>query len=115
VCALDPIWEHVHGARRPRPPGAIEAFALLWQLGAKPEARHVPNSERTMTYRDDPAELAELCARLGIDDDAAAIARVRAALEARASRTHSPAGDVIWNVGRAGPNVLLSWNAADCV
>lgn len=104
VCALDGVWEHVHGAPRPRPPGALEAFALLWQLDARPELRHVPNSERAMVYSDAREDLVELGARVGLDASDDSIARVRAALEARAIRVEGG-----WNVGSAGPNVLISW------
>lgn len=112
VCALDSIWEHVHGRSRPHPPGALEIFALLWQLGARPELVRVPNSERTMTYRDDPEDLAELAARLGLDGEVATLARVRASLEARATRTTHPQGGVAWAVGSAGPNLLITWDGA---
>jgi SAM-dependent methyltransferase len=104
---LTDLYEAIHGARRPRRPAALEAFAVLHQLGFAASLTMVEGSERPMTFRDDEEDLREVALRVGLAPDAEGLTRVRAALE----RTCAREGDG-WCVGSAGASALLTWAGA---
>jgi nucleoside-triphosphatase THEP1/SAM-dependent methyltransferase len=103
--ALDEMWAAIHGKRRPRPPGALEALSLLWQLGKSAELRLVPDTEHLMRFADSGDDLIELCHRLAVDPDEAGKARVKDVL----ARLGHRGNDGVYQVGRIGPHLLLTW------
>jgi SAM-dependent methyltransferase len=104
--AVDVLWAEIHGWSRPRPPGALEAVALLWQLGLRAEVEAVAGTERPMLFRDEGDDLIELCHRLAIAPDADGTARVKAAL----ARCSARGLDGSYAVGRIGPHLLIHWS-----
>jgi SAM-dependent methyltransferase len=105
--ALDALWAMVHGTPRPRPPGALEALSLLWQLGIRAELREVPRTERRMSFAPHD-DLDELCHRLHVDP---APGPGRDRVEEALAR-FGPAGpDGRIEVGPIGPNLLITWGA----
>lgn len=104
--ALAEVYEAVHGAARPRKPAALEAFAVLHQLGLAASLTVVEGSERPLAFRNEPDDLREVALRLGLGPDDDGLARVRAALE-----RVRPAREGVWDVGTAGPTALISWLA----
>lgn len=102
--ALAALHHFVHGVARPRRPAALEAFAVLHQLGLAASLAIVEGSERPLTFRDDEDDLREVALRLGVAPDDEGLARVRSALE-----QVCPAREGAWHVGTAGPSALLTW------
>lgn len=103
---LAPLFRAVHGVERGRRPAAVEALALLHQLGYAASLRVLEGSERPMTFTATDDDLDELCHRLHLTPSDAARARVREALEALFPRS-SP--DQPWVLGTTGAHALLEW------
>jgi SAM-dependent methyltransferase len=105
--ALDPLWTHIHGARVPPRPAALEALTVLHQLGAQASLAVVVGSERSFEFTSADDDVIELCHRLDLEPSAAGLSRVRAGLAALA-----PADERGMHVlGVTGPNALLWWAA----
>lgn len=96
------LAEAVHGRARPPRPGALEALALLHQLGFAASFDVVPGTVRELSFTDDDTD--ELCARLGLAIDADGRRRVHAALQTAGRRI-----DDRWVLGQTGPHARLSW------
>lgn len=104
---LDPLWARVHGAEMPARPAALEALALLYQLGVHANLLVIEGSARPFELGADDDDLAELCRRLSLEPTGANMARVREALAAL-----SPADARGMHVlGTTAPNVLIWWAA----
>lgn len=103
---LAPLFRALHGDTRGPRPAALEALALLHQLGYAATLRLVERSSRPMTFLDTSDDLDELCHRLRLAPSDATRARVRAALDALAPRS-SPAAP--WVLGTTAANALLEW------
>lgn len=100
------LWTGVHGAPRPRRPGALEALALLHQIGLHASFAILPGSEQPMRFTTSDEDLAELCHRVSIAPTPDNLRRIGALLAA-----HGPAdagGARV--IGTAGPNALVSWS-----
>jgi SAM-dependent methyltransferase len=102
--ALGDVYEALHGVRRARRPAALEALAVLHQLGHPAELAVVAGTSRPMVFTDAEEDLREVALRIGVSPDEAGRARVRAALDRAAPRT--PEG---WTVGEAGPSACITW------
>jgi SAM-dependent methyltransferase len=102
--ALGRVFEAVHGVPRARRPAALEALAVLHQLGHHAELNLVEGSARKMTFADTEDELRELADRIGVEPDGPGLARVRAALERVAERTETG-----WIAGDTGPTACITW------
>ncbi len=105
--ALAPLRARVHGAVLPRRPAALDALALLHQLGLPAELRLLPGSERELVFGASDEEIDELCLRVNVDPDEPGRARVRAALDAIAPADVSGQH----RLGKTGPNALVTWRA----
>lgn len=104
---LDPLWSAVHGRDRPPRPAALEAFAVLHQLGYEASFRVLADTARELTYGTEPDDLSELCHRLGLPDDDAHRARVADALAQRCPRDAQDR----YRAGLTPPTALLEWAA----
>ncbi|MBI2393557.1 MAG: class I SAM-dependent methyltransferase [Deltaproteobacteria bacterium] len=105
--ALAEVHEAVHGTRRPRRPAALEALAVLHQLGLQASLTIVEGTGRPLVFGDDEDDLRELALRVGVAPDHAGIARVRDAL----GRTCEREGET-WKVADVGPTALVTWPGA---
>jgi hypothetical protein len=103
---LASVWRAVHGKEKPRRPAALEALALLHQLGHPASLRLVAGSERMLTYADTREDLDELCHRLRRRPSDAERARLRAVLDALHPRSSS---DASWELGTSGTHALIEW------
>jgi SAM-dependent methyltransferase len=101
---LDGLWLALHGSRRPPRPAALEALALLHQLGSRAALSIIPGSERPLRFTSSDEDVVELCRRMDIPPGPASLSRVRAALDELA-----PASDGAHTLGVSGPNALLTW------
>lgn len=101
-----PLWQALHGRAKPRRPAALEAFAVLHQLGHHASFRVVPGSERPFSFSPTDEELTELCHRVSVPADEAGRQRVAATLDRLYPRP-SPADP--WVLGTVGPNALIEW------
>lgn len=103
---LAPLWRVVHGRERGPRPAALEALALLHQLGYPASLRVAAGSERPMTFTSTHEDLDELCHRLHLSPDDAGRARVEGALQElfpRASREEP------WDLGTSGAQAIVEW------
>lgn len=107
--ALAPLWRAVHGVERAPRPAALEALALLHQLGHDASLRPIAGSRRRLIFEPTDEDLDELCHRLRVDADAASRARIAAALDAAAPRASSCAA---WDLGLGAGSALLEWAGA---
>jgi len=106
--ALDGLYLTLHGKARADGPGALEALALLWQLGRFADLHVVPNSDRPLTFApDDDDDMRELCLRLHVEDDADGVRRVREAVRALGAPVDGDTQRVAFPT--VGPNVLIAW------
>ncbi|MFO0668496.1 MAG: class I SAM-dependent methyltransferase [Polyangiaceae bacterium] len=106
--ALDGLYLAVHGHARADGPGALEALALLWQLGCFADANVIPNTDRPLTFApEDEDDIRELCHRLHVDDDADGLARVRRAVRELGAPIEGEPDRVAFPT--VGPNVLIAW------
>ena len=99
------LWQELHGVARPPRPAALEALALLHQLGHRASLRLVAGSERLLEFSPNDEDLNDLCHRLGVEADEPGRARVRAALD----RLHPREAGGAWVLGGSGPNAILEW------
>lgn len=106
---IAPLWRAVHGVEKGARPAALEALALLHQLGHAASLRVIAASERPMTFTATDDDLDELCHRLRLPADDAGRARVRAALDELVPRS-SP--DEPWVLGTTGAHALIEWPGA---
>lgn len=105
--ALDPLWAHLHGTEAQLRPAAIEALAVLHQLGAAASLVVLAGSERVFEFSAADEDLTELCHRLDLEPTEANKVRVRSGLAALA-----PADERGMHVlGVTGPNALVWWAA----
>ncbi len=104
---LATVAEALHGVIRPRRPGALEALAVLHQLGHAAELNFVDGTARPMEFSDTEEDLREVASRVGLATEAADIARVREALDRVATRTADG-----WYIGDAGPTARLTWSGS---
>jgi SAM-dependent methyltransferase len=104
---LAPVRARVHGHAAPPRPAALEALALLHQLGLRAELAVLPGTERALRFGTSDDDLTELCLRLSLEPTAEERGRVRAALEWVAPAD----GDGMHVVGTTGPNALLWWRS----
>lgn len=102
--ALAHVYEAVWGVSRPRRPAALEALAVLHQLGLAAELTLVEGSGRSMIFADTEEDLRELAHRVGVTPDRDGLHRVREALARVAERTGEG-----WLAGETGPTVCLCW------
>ncbi len=102
--ALADVAQALHGVRRPRRPGALEALAVLHQLGHAAELAILRGSSRPMSFSDDEDDLREVAMRTGVSPDAEGLGRVRLALDQAATRTSDG-----WLVGEVGPTARVTW------
>lgn len=105
MTALADLELAIRAEARPRAPGALEAFALLWQLGLPANLQLLPGSGRALRFRSDGDDLLELCHRLGLGDGPEDQARVRAALIQTAPEVEPG----LYEVGTQGPHALITW------
>lgn len=103
---IAPLWHAVHGVERGPRPAALEALALLHQLGHPASLRVIEGSERPMTFMPTDDDLNELCHRLHLEPIAAERERVQATLDKLFPRA-SP--DAPWVFGIGGANAILEW------
>lgn len=103
--SLAPLAEAVHGKKRPPRPAALEALAVLHQLGHPASLRIVPGSERTLAFAATADDLDELCHRVGVPADEQGRTIVCAALD----RMHPRSLDGGWSLGASGSSALLEW------
>jgi SAM-dependent methyltransferase len=103
---LTPL-RHALGLSVPRYPAALEALALLHQLGMRASLVMLPGSERAYAVTDEDDDIRHLCHRLSLDPSDDTMARVREALVEVAPRVD---GNHV--LGTTGPNALLGWSAA---
>jgi SAM-dependent methyltransferase len=103
--AIDPLWTALHGRLVPRRPAALEALAILHQLGAAASLAVQPDSARPYEMGADDEDLTELCHRLDLEVGDESKARVRAALAAVAPADARG----VHVLGISGPNALLYW------
>jgi len=99
------LWQELHGRARPPRPAALEALALLHQLGHRASLRVVPSSERLLEFSPNDEDLNDLCHRLGVEADEPGRSRVRVALDRLYPREAAGA----WVLGASGPNAILEW------
>ncbi|MCD2190080.1 class I SAM-dependent methyltransferase [Actinomycetospora soli] len=66
---LDPFWDRFHGVRRPAPPTADDALAVLTELGVEPEVRRWTADPRPV--EDPDARAARVTRRLCLPPDRA--------------------------------------------
>jgi SAM-dependent methyltransferase len=104
---LDALWAAVRGAPRPPRPAALEALAVLHQLGQPADLHVLPGSGRRLSYAEEPEDLDELCRRLGVDPDEPGRARVRAALVERYPRDENNR----FLLDDTGLHALIDWPA----
>jgi SAM-dependent methyltransferase len=103
---LASLWREVHGTERKRRPAALEALALLHQLGHAASLRIIEETARPMTFMPDDDDLNELCHRLHLQPRSAERARVQQSLDKlfpRASRS-AP-----WLLGIRSANAIIEW------
>jgi len=104
--ALRELVVAVHGAARPPRPAALEALAVLHQLGLRASMELLQGTERDVAFDTSDEDVQEACLRLGVPADGQGLERVRRALCAfpRDARGRHV-------VGRTGPNALIRWGA----
>jgi SAM-dependent methyltransferase len=107
--ALGDVYEALHGVRRACRPAALEALAVLHQLGHAAELSLVEGTARPMVFADAEEDLREVALRIGVATSAEGLARVRAALDRAAPRTGGEGGRGGWIVGEAGPSACITW------
>ncbi|MEB2310228.1 MAG: class I SAM-dependent methyltransferase [Sorangiineae bacterium] len=102
---IAPLWQAVHGTPRPPRPAALEAFALLHQLGHEASLRVIPGAMEPMTFSRSRDDLDELCHRLHLAPGPDERARVEAALDA----TFPSASREGWRAGESASSALIEW------
>lgn len=102
------LRQAIHGRTPPPRPAALEALAVLHQLGHKASLRVIPGSTRALEYSATDDDLAELCHRLGVAADSEGRSRVRAELD----RLYGQSPDRSWVLGVSGPSALIDWPGA---
>lgn len=107
--ALADLYATMHGSRRPRRPAALEALAVLHQLGRAASLTVVEGTARPLAFRDDEDDLRELALRVGVAPDREGLARVRDAL-ARTCERDAETGS--WTIADVGPTALVTWPGA---
>jgi SAM-dependent methyltransferase len=105
--ALDRLWAHLHGIAVPQRPAALEAFAMLHQMGHEASCTVVEGSTKEFAFGGAEGDVIELCHRLDVEPDEARKARVRAGLGEIAPADARG----IHVLGRTGPNALILWDA----
>lgn len=103
--ALASLRQAIHGRIQPPRPAALEALAVLHQLGHEANLRVIPGSTRALEYSATDDDLDELCHRLGVAADHEGRSRVRAEID----RLHGQSPDRSWVLGASGPNALIDW------
>lgn len=106
---IGPLWRAIHGVERPPRPAALEALALLHQLGHAASFRVLAGTEKPMLFLPNEDDLDDLCRRLRLPPVDPERARVRSALERLYPRASA---DQPWDLGVAGTSVLLEWPGA---
>ncbi len=104
--ALGELAVAVHGSARPRRPAALEALAVLHQIGLRASLEVLQDTERSVAFDAGDEDVTEACRRLGVPTDADGRDRVREAL--RRFPTDESGQHL---VGVAGPNAILRWVA----
>lgn len=102
--ALRPLAARVLGRARPPRPAALEALALLHQLGFAASLEVVPDTARELSFTDGEEDLAELAGRLGLATDEPARSQVGAAL-----REVGRPVDGRFVLGETGPHARITW------
>ena len=103
---IAPLWLAVHGVEKAPRPAALEALALLHQLGHAASLSVVIGSEKPLTFMPVDADLDHLCRRLHLTAGPQERARVCDALDELYPR---PSPDEPWDLGTAGTCALLEW------
>jgi len=103
---LAPLWREVHGTERRRRPAALEALALLHQLGHAANLRIIEGTARPMTFMPDDDDLNELCQRLHLEPRDRERKRVQAALDKLFPRSSR---DAPWVLGIGSANAIIEW------
>lgn len=103
--ALDTLWARLHGVAVPPRPAAIEALAMLHQMGMAASLAVEAGSTKVFEVGGEDEEVIDLCHRLDVAADEAGMARVRAGLAEVA-----PADERgVHRVGTTGPHALVWW------
>jgi len=103
---LAPLWREVHGVARSPRPAALEALALLHQLGYAANLRIIEGTERPITFMPDDDDLDELCHRLHLQPIEAERKRVQTALDKLFPRVSHT---VPWVLGISASNAIIEW------
>lgn len=106
---LGPLWARMRGCERPPRPAALEALAVLHQLGIRASLEPIAGSTRPFAFRpDDDEDLDELCDRVGLERSPADRARVREAMLALGT----PGDDGAIVLATSGPHALIRWDTS---
>lgn len=103
---IAPLWRSVHGFDKAPRPAALEALALLHQLGHPASLWVVPGSEKATTFLPTDDDLDELCRRLRLGANEHDRSRVQRALDALYPRS-SP--EAPWDLGSGGTYAIIEW------
>ena len=90
---LDPFWERFHGVRRPAPPTADDALAVLTELGIEPEVERWTAGPRPVEAPD--VRAARVTRRLCLPPER--VGEVAEALATHDGPTAPPAGRVTFS------------------